>query len=260
MQLTPLTRYLSYQIYHAGIVLDAIARSGEAEEIHEFRVSLRRTKSLARLYLNDLLPFPEELKSALKATNSLRELDVLIASLKPSEYPKTLKLLRQMRQERFDALWEKGFYERVPTMLRQYYDTLCAANPAIDSAQLVTTVEGGFKTALARYRTVDENTPQKELHQLRVDFKISRYGLEFLRAERLGEESEKIEACKRVQNTLGNVQDAYNQVEWLRKLYRLRPNAETKRLLKERKKGLKKLKAASRSALSRAAVDTHLSG
>ncbi len=246
MQLHPLTRYLAYQLYHARIMLGTLSREGGEEEVHAFRVALRRVRSLVKLYLKHILPFPAELKSAVRGTNTLRELDVLIGSLTPAEYPQTVKALKRMRREHLETLLRSDFAETTRKVLLEYCNDLCNANPPLPAEKLLRRIEGHFTASLEVYRSISVQTRQKELHRLRIDFKNARYGFEFLRDEGIGEEDAKIAECKKIQNALGAVQDGYNQIEWLKKLYKHQPCEETKRLLKERKQGLKKLKAASR--------------
>lgn len=251
MRHSKLTRYLIYQLYHARLILAGLMREGKNEEIHEFRVALRRVRSLVKLYLKDSISFPDELKSAVKKTNPIRELDVLIESIDPSDFPKTSKMLRQTRRERFHRLFTDSFITNTLQALSRFDHTLCDANPDIADEHFIRTLEEYFKSAVDAYRSLNEETGQKEFHSLRVDFKNIRYGFEFLNAEAVLNKPDTKRECKKFQNTLGAVQDAYNQVHWLKKLYKQNPRDETLRLLKERKKRLKKLKAASRSSLSR---------
>jgi CHAD domain-containing protein len=242
------------------MLLEEITRSGESERVHDFRVSLRRVRSLIKLYLHESVPFPAELKSAVRSTNAIRELDVLIESIDPALFPKTLRLLGELRRKHFRKRFTGAFRNEAFCSLNLYYDALCDANLDISAEHLIATVETRYLAGVKKYGEINEKTSQEELHKLRVDFKNIRYGLEFLRAEKFADEKEKIAECKKIQNPLGAVQDAYNQVDWLRKLSRSHPNAETKRLLQERKKGLKKLKAASRSALSPAPAGSRSPG
>ncbi len=261
MQQNGLTRYLIYQLYHAGLTLREIAPEGNnSDDIHEFRVALRRVRSLVKLYLETAVGFPAQLKSAVKATNSLRELDVLIESLNPSDYPKTFKRLKRMRRDCFKKIFRHGFQKNTLQELHLYYDLLCDSDIDLSAEHLIETVERHFDQSLEIYQTVDEKTSQKKLHALRVEFKNSRYGFEFLRTAGFRDEAEKIACCKKFQNVLGAVQDAYNQIEWLKKLYRKYPLDETAKLLEKRKKELKKLKAASRSVQSGATGGTRSSG
>ncbi|MBN2869316.1 MAG: CHAD domain-containing protein [Campylobacterales bacterium] len=260
MQQNELTRYLVYQLYHAGLILREMAPAGNSDDIHEFRVALRRIRSLIKLYLKTSIGFPAQLKAAVKATNPLRELDVLIESLDPSEYPKTYKRLKQMRHECFKEIFRQDFKKKTLQELHHYYDLLCGAHIELSANHLMQTVEHRYEQSLSTYEKVDENTSQKKLHALRVEFKNSRYGFEFLRASGLSDEAGKIGQCKKFQNTLGAVQDAYNQIEWLKTLYRKHPLPETLILLEKRKKELKKLKAASRRVQSGATEGTRSSG
>lgn len=250
MRLNVVTQYLTYQLYHALTLLDTLVRSHESEEVHDFRIAIRRVRSLTTLYLKESVPFPRELKNAVKSTNAIRELDVLIESLSQKRSPKTCRQLSRLRRECLDSSFTAEFKAQTLLAIRNYYDTLCDADPDINADHLIQTVEGHYSSAVADYAAINDATAQKELHQLRVRFKNARYGLEFLNTAQLKNEHGKISECKKIQNQLGAVQDAYNQIEWLKKVQMHAPSSETAGVLKERKKWLKKLKAASRSARS----------
>lgn len=244
------TRYLIDQLNHAAWLLDVAARKKKSDDLHDFRVALRRVRSLIKLYLGASVPFPKELKAAVQATNPIRELDVLIESLKKKKYPGTVKRLARMRRKRARSLFTDEFVRDTLDSLHCFRDTLNHAHPAIVRDRLIRIVEESYRTCRKKYNAIDNNTTKKEFHRLRVEFKSTRYGLEFLQASGLRDEHIKINECKSLQNTFGAVQDGYNQVFWLKKLLRKHPCAETRKLLKRRKKKVKKLKAASRSAQS----------
>ncbi|MGD9716031.1 MAG: CHAD domain-containing protein [Sulfuricurvum sp.] len=248
MRLNVLTQYLTYQLYHALTLLDALMQNRGSGDVHDFRIAIRRVRSVTALFLSGSVPFPSELKAAVKSTNPIRELDVLIESLKPKRYPKTCRTLSLLRGRHADAAFSPEFKTQTLNAIRNHYDTLCDADPDISSTHLIDTVERYYASALSDYGRICPETSQKELHRLRVRFKNARYGLEFLASSQLREEHRKIAECKKIQNRLGRVQDAYNQVEWLKKVYKRSPSSETAELLRERKKELKALKAASRSA------------
>lgn len=250
MRTNVVTRYLIDQLNHAAWLLDAAARKKKSDDLHDFRVALRRVRSLIKLYLKASVVFPKELKATVQATNPIRELDVLIESLKKKKYPGTVKRLARMRRKRARRLFTDEFLRETLNSLHCFRDTLSHTHPAIAQDRLRQIVEESYLSCRERYGAINDNTTKKELHSLRVAFKNTRYGLEFLQASGLRDEHAKINECKSFQNTLGAVQDGYNQVSWLKKLLRKHPCAETRKLLKRRKKKVKKLKAASRSAQS----------
>ena len=247
MMLSPLGKYLLYQLYQARLLMPKIGPD-EAETLHQFRICLRRVRSLIRLYPHDSLPFPESLKSLFKSTNVLRELDVLILSLKNRRYENIRSKLDAVRREEYRLLFESEEWKKGAEHLDAFYDTLTEVNPSWEATHLISTAKEHFSTSIDLYRSLSETATQKELHALRIRFKISRYGLEFLLESSLENEKEKIAECKRYQNRFGEIQDLHNQVRWLKKLYARFPFPELEQLRKERKKKLKKLKATSRSA------------
>ncbi len=260
MEKNAIAHYLIDCIEKAASLLKRGVRHHRSDDLHEFRIALRRVRSLATLFLTSHIPFPAELKSALKATNPIRELDVLTASVQKNKYPKTFRRLVRMRDRRAEKVIDSSYLRKTGRALCRYAEQLGRITPPPDEQTLIQTVEKYYQEALARHRAIDEHTPQKELHALRVAFKNSRYGLEFLSASGIPDEKEKIVLCKTLQNILGAVQDGYNQIDWLKKLARKHPCDETDTLLKKRKKKLRRLKAASRSALSHDAEDTRSSG
>lgn len=259
MEQNGLVRYLLQQITRAEGLIKIVVRDRKRDDLHEFRIVLRRMRSLSKLYLKTAFPFPKELKSAVRATNPIRELDVLIESIQKKKYPKTAEHLARMRRIQAESLFTPTFRHKTLRSLHRYRDTLRQTDVDISSEQLVRIVEESYFSCREGYNSVDESTPQKKLHALRVEFKNTRYGLEFLNVEGLSDERDKIAECKFFQNSLGAVEDAYNQVFWLKKLYQKHPCAETRKLLEKRKKKVKKLKAASRSAQSCATKDTRSS-
>ncbi len=247
MRLNILTQYMTYQLYHALVMLREISMSKKSDDVHEFRVAIRRVRSILKLYAIEAPVFPDALKAAVKATNAIRELDVLLDSIDKTKYPKTHSHLSTLRREEADVLFSDTFKHETSKILWEYYDLLNKTNPSLVTKTLIQTVEKAYREALKEYDAIDENTPQKQLHRLRVRFKNLRYGLEFLAINALKNEEKKIVECKSVQNTLGAVQDAYNQIAWLKELEKRFPSDETKKLLVKRKQKLKRLKAANRS-------------
>jgi CHAD domain-containing protein len=251
MKLSPLTKYLTYQFYNAIHLVCKIETDGDVADIHQFRVTLRRARSLLKLYLGDSAAFPPLLKDSLKKTNSLRELDVLLSTLAPENYPKTLKRLNILRQEHFASIFTDTFKQDVIRVLHNTYDELYKLNPNSKPEEWIKIAEEHYDVCVDHYYTLSENATQKELHALRIEFKTARYGLEFLRESTLANEDEKIKECERYQDILGAIQDTFNQLSWLKKFYKEYPIKEIKKLIRKRRemlKALKKARVSNRSA------------
>lgn len=250
MEASSLTRYLLYQLYHSRHMLHTFAETQKEEHLHEFRISLRQTRSLVKLFVEDTLPFPEALKTAVKATNPLRELDVLLDSLTSAEYPKLLKQLSKIRKDTFKSLFSADFEKHVFARLDEYYDLIAQSNPDFIPEILTQRVLTHYQHCLKTYQLLKQDAKPKRLHRLRIEFKDARYGFEFLELSDIHKSRKIIQHCKRLQNRLGAVQDALNQIEWLEKLYQTHPSSALKALLHKQNKSFKKLKDTTESEIS----------
>jgi CHAD domain-containing protein len=242
MQLSPLTKYLTYQLYHAILMARKIGPDAEIIHLHQFRVALRRIRSLLKLYTPDSLSFPSELKAFLKATNPLREFDIFLLSLDPNTHKQVLKPLQSIRYQQYETVVNEIFTYQLFELLHTFYDSIIESNPSIDEDQCEQMTKEHYRQSLKNHYALSLNSTEKEIHRVRIQFKISRYALEFLNEAFLKNEAKKIDACKKIQDRLGNIHDLYNQIEWLKTLYREHPIKEFKKLLIERKKILKKIK------------------
>lgn len=250
MEASSLTKYLLYQLYHARRMLHAFMENKKGEHLHEFRIALRQTRSLVKLFLEDTTAFPAPLKAAIKATNPIRELDVLLDTLSSSEYPKLYKQLTKIRKETYQSLFTPKFAKHVFSLLDEYYDSIAQTNPKFISEILTERVLAHYQHCLHTYKTLQEDAKPKALHRLRIGFKDARYGFEFLEFSDIHKSRKIIQHCKQLQNSLGAVQDALNQVEWLEKLYNSHPSPTLKKLLAKQTKALKKLKGTTEPARS----------
>ena len=79
MRPAPLTKYLTYQLYHAIQLALKLSKESDIEHLHQFRVAIRRSRSLLRLYMPEYYALQEILRGIVRQTNILRELDVFIA-------------------------------------------------------------------------------------------------------------------------------------------------------------------------------------
>lgn len=242
MESNSLTQYLLYELYHARVILHSFKYEGKEGQLHELRITLRRIHSLVKLFLDDSTLFHKALKTILKATNSLRELDVLLDSLSPSKYPKLFKQLSNLRQEAFKTLFTSEYTDHLLLVLDNYAAFLSEIDSHPISEILTQKVLTHYQHCLDSYEVLESDAKPKMLHQLRIKFKDARYGFEFLEISDVHKCKEIIMRCKKYQNILGAVQNAVNQVKWLKKFYQHYPSSEAKNVLEKRKKALKELK------------------
>lgn len=246
MHATPLTRYLTYQLYHARLLIQRIGPA-DPEPLHQFRVTLRRVRALLKLYFPDAKLFPKSLKGLIRQTNTLRELDVFVHSLDPERHKHPLKSLSRYRSDEYKALFADEFTSSLYHLLDTLYDDLLRQNLFLDPESMITVAQDHYAQSTFAYAELSADATPQERHKLRIRFKISRYGLEFLNESGVKNEAEMISECKRLQARLGEMQDLFNQIEWLGEFCADHPNPEFEELLRERKKKLKKLTAATLS-------------
>jgi CHAD domain-containing protein len=250
METSPLTKYLFFQIYSAKQLAGDISKEGDPENLHKFRVAIRRSRSLLGLYIPRSYAIGEVLKSLFKTTNELRELDVFLLSVKPEKYPVLHRELQKHRNRRYDKIWTLSYQKKCISVLERLHDDLFGINEHIDAGELEQKAMAQFKNSLDLYLALTPDTADEELHQLRIDFKISRYALEFVNESGIREVKEEITQCKKIQDKLGAVQDAKNQLELLKSFCKKIDSKECEKLLKKRKKGYKRLKKQATSSRS----------
>lgn len=247
MKTNPLNQYLLYQLYHARVLVHSLKYDGKEEELHEFRVALRRIRSLIKLFLDDSVPFTKSLKTMMNATNTMRELDVLLNSISSAQFPKLFKQLSKHRQKIVQTLFTPAFVHQTLLLLDESSDYFFQNDSYFISEILMQKTLTHYQHCLDTYESLEKNTKSKTLHHLRVQFKNARYGFEFLEIADIHEAKEIIEHCKTVQNSLGGIQDAVNQIKLLKQMRREYHTSEIKELLKQRKNSLEKLQKSHKS-------------
>lgn len=250
MEASKLTQYLLYQLYHARVLLHALQHSVKEEQIHELRVTLRRIRSLVKLFLDGDIPFPKTLKAAMQETNTIRELDVLIDSLSRTKYPKLFQHISKLRKQKVKALFTQQYTNKVLLLIDEYSNLIAENNPDFLYEIMIQKVLTHYQHCLDSYLALESDADSKTLHRLRIEFKDARYGFEFLEISDLHHCTEVISHCKQLQNTLGAIQDTVNQIDLLKKINLDFPSSEAKELLQKQKKVLQKLKASTQLELS----------
>jgi len=237
---TLILKYLTQQLesalkYHE-VLLD------DPENLHQFRVALRRMRSLIKLYMPDAYAFSEVLKQIFRQTNALRELDVLLLSLNKKHYPKLHKYIRKHANEQYRILLtpevlndQKHSLERLQSELIYFY----TSDPVISLYDPAYTL---YTRTLHTYKKSRQNATAKQLHQVRIDFKTSRYALDFLHEEGMYYMANELKQCKKVLDDLGRLQDGRNQIALIKGICRHYKDKGCTRLLQERKRSFKQFK------------------
>ena len=241
MQTSQIIRYLIRQLDTAIGLNDAISFKGDPENLHQFRVALRRIRSLLTLYFPDAYAFDEIIKTIFKNTNELRELDVLLMSIDPNKYEKLYSALHKHRKERFKKRLPAKVRAAQKEVLHNLHTDFIFFYVDDPEMPLERIALDNYSKAMERYKKRSKKSSEALLHQLRIDFKIARYALEFLHEEGYLDSTKVIRKCKKILEKLGSIQDSTNQLQFLEKICKRLELHECKTLLKARKKAHKKL-------------------
>jgi CHAD domain-containing protein/CYTH domain-containing protein len=201
--------------------------SQDTEALHDFRVALRRLRSLIRIYRGLIgQDIPERLVRRLRriarATNLSRDLEVKLqwlegqkATLRPKHQVGFRWLearLEQARREAGDRAMEEveaDYQQAVTGLRRRIADLGRRTMPGEPTCAMVTgallrALESEMDDHLARVASIAD---QAEAHEARIVGKQLRYLLEPL-AEALPEAGELAARCKAMQDVLGDMHDA----------------------------------------------------
>ncbi len=215
----------------------AVAAGRDAEALHRYRVALRRTRSLLKLF-RPLLPEGERDIDALDAglgwlgtaTGAVRDLDVLMLAARERQLAALQPVLARLQVQRLAAQRElrrvlRG--ARLRTLLRQWGQFIerlpHGETPPAARVRLKKLLDvQRLRLALWLLRhgsRIDGETPARELHRLRIRAKRLRYlveafpdGLSVRRGKSLRS------ALVELQDRLGTHQDAAATGERLRQL------------------------------------------
>lgn len=227
-------------------VLDDI----DSEFLHDFRVAVRRTRSLLSLLkkylpLGEVRQFQDEFKWLGTVTGPVRDLDVYLLmtdqyqamlpeELHPglstffkvleSQRKKDLRRMKnELQSERFDQLMEG--WQQFLDLLPERDDYPAGAENCREVAEKI--IRKRLKRILKDGGRITPETEDAKLHELRIEGKKFRYILEFFRS--LFDEQatqEYLKQMKKLQNNLGDFNDYSVQREvLLGRLSQLRPAA-----------------------------------
>jgi CHAD domain-containing protein len=205
----------------------------DTEFLHDYRVSLRRTRSLLA-QIKDVFPadavnyFRTEFRWLAQSTGAKRDLDVLLLSLRrmseslPADDLSALLDFLNGKQLHEQRLLEQVLdSDRYQTLLAGWRDFLQdpppeipepknAARPLMDVASR--RVWRLYRRLVDQAMALDAETPPDAIHQVRIQGKKLRYMIDALRSLRDRSELDRIvSSLKKVQSVLGDFNDAQIQ-------------------------------------------------
>jgi CHAD domain-containing protein len=201
-------------------------RDLDSEFLHQFRVSVRRTRSCigqmkATLPADRLEPFKKEFAWLGEITGPTRDLDVLLIDLdrwtdddeawaplfdlvRREQRREQKKMAARLRTRRYRALladWS-AFLDSEPIA----GETPEAERPIVDVASEI--IARRYKRMVSRGRKLNPRRATDALHRLRIDGKKLRYLLEFFRSAFPPQKADPaFAALKRLQDNLGEFND-----------------------------------------------------
>ncbi|MGB3221516.1 MAG: CHAD domain-containing protein [Desulforhopalus sp.] len=220
-----------------GIIADC-----DTEFLHDYRVSLRKVRSVLSLFKGVYAPedtdrLKQDFASLMQKTNSLRDLDVYLLNKKkyfelvPEDTHEGLEILfnyfaeeRKKEQKRVSQIIKSKTYLKEIGRLQKLFaeGASLVAGPKGEEKSLAF----ACKSILKRYdkvckiaRSIDDETEDETVHQLRINCKKLRYLIEFF-APIFPEDEIKslIKSLKVLQDNLGNFNDYSVQQEFLRQV------------------------------------------
>lgn len=210
----------------------------DTEFVHQYRVNIRKTRSLISLFRKSLdsaryRMLKTELKALGSLTNELRDLDVFLLDhdyyrdlLPENLWPGLEQLFRRIRRRRNtvfcrvkEALSSDAYLEQISTLLRDLQKP-----PELTGKQANQPIKSlACKKILQQYRAIQVDggaiaaqTPDEAVHELRIECKKLRYLLELF-AELFPKKELKqlVKELKGLQDNLGRFNDFSVQQEFL---------------------------------------------
>ncbi|MCF7477136.1 CHAD domain-containing protein [Vibrio sp. J2-4] len=269
--------FLLTEFDYARSLEQRIVQDLDPEYTHQYRVTLRRIRSLC-LLLHELLPpfelriLKPHLKIMMKKTNKLRDLDVFI--LDKSQYIEMLPNHKSSLEPLFGFIESERTYEQAKVarwLATKEYTTHCTLvrNSLLRSTQheradnnvpallfASQKVSEQFKKVDKARRKISGKSCDNMIHSMRIKCKALRYLLEgFSALYPSPQHKNNVKQLKLLQDKLGDFNDTSSQIEFFAQL------KETANLNKQDRKALKKLinVLSEHHELSRQTILTHLS-
>ena len=196
-----------------------------AEALHQFRVSLRKARSILSLFKPLFLPHwyqlhTRNLSLLMAQTNAKRDIDVLLEKLPhyQSLLPKKLRkgvaplrtLLYQKREEQGAWIVSLAHSEllkyEISTLARPHFSSASGVQPIVITA--MQTVRRRIERIIAKGKKLHRHSGERAYHKLRIQFKKIRYFIEAMKPLIEREKYKKVlKIIKKMQVILGDFHD-----------------------------------------------------
>ncbi len=231
--------------------IDGIKKDIDAEFLHDFRVSIRRTRT-AQGQFKEFLPQGiiqqrQNFSWLAKKSNDLRDLDVYLErrayyeSLLPASLLEgaailftELQMQREQQLAAFCRILDSKKFQNMIASWRRFLQR-CESSKVVQPKALVfaqNTIRTRYDKVLALGTGIDKQTPSKKLHKLRIECKKLRYLLEFF-SSLFPQKNIKtaIDHLKELQDYLGALNDFAIQQSYLNSFLQRFPGKNDKHLL-----------------------------
>lgn len=228
-------RILAFLVHVMALNEEGIRKDIDTEFLHDFRVAVRRARSLLALVKTVIDPaaisaLQTDLKALGQATNALRDLDVyglnrqaykamLPPGLQPAIDPLFVALKRRRQKEKIKiaALIDTAQYQQLKARLRDDNHGLSATVTALPVGDFACqAIRRRFKKVIKAGRSMIGGATDEALHGLRIQCKKLRYALEFFAALADADQAAAlIRQLKELQDYLGRVNDLAVQQRFL---------------------------------------------
>ena len=186
----------SARIHEEGIIFDI-----DTEFLHQYRVNLRKVRSLLNLMKKSLKEdsyslYKQHLSEVAGKTNALRDLDVFLLSkeyykaMLPESFDNGIELLfnkiaeERLKEKNKVALWLKTdeYQDQIQSVINEIdqqaeFSTNMAKMPVLNTAKTLTLKR--FQKIRRLGEKIDDKTPDDDVHELRIECKKLRYLMEF---------------------------------------------------------------------------------
>ncbi len=247
-------------------------RGRDTEFMHDYRVSIRKTRSALTQVVPVLPQAVVEPNNRFfaglgKLTNPVRDLDVFL--LKLESYQKWLKKpareslaplkeylaqRREAAQQRFVKTLQTPEYRERLEQWRDFLEDPEPLNPPLDNTRKPVgrladeLIWGMYQLSLEEGNAITDESAAEQLHELRKTCKKLRYLMEFFQGLYSKDSiRELIQAMKGLQDNLGEFNDLHVHADMLRKFARKCNDARASKASKQLVKALKRRQAKTRN-------------
>ncbi len=218
--------YLYYYLHLIKKYLPLVLNQKDDEFLHQFRVNLRRIKSLMSIFkeLFDLDIYQKinsSLRDAIIATNKKRDLDIFLINLNNyrekddlTDFIKFLTEEQKTEEEKFIKFIKEKKMEDIifnmEAMLNEnsnFYTTRLANLPAKE--YIKNTIKYLYAKTIKTIKKLDSQTKLEKFHEARIKIKKIRYLTDIFKKYSFKRHNKSL---KRYQNIFGELNDLKNQV------------------------------------------------